>query len=138
VSVVEVIGLGTAGVAFGAMAGLLGIGGGVFIVPFLVLGLALSQQDAEATSLAVVVPSAIAASALLQRRGVGDLRLGLRIGAMGVAGAVAGAFAAIALPTNDLRLVFSVFLAIVGARMVVRGLRVRSRQRATGGTSVNP
>src|SRR5512146_1039831 len=100
-----VFGLGT-----GAASGLLGVGGGTLMVPFLTLAVGLSQHAAEATSLLVVLPTAIVASFFLRRHGVGDLRVALRFGVLGAAGGVLGALAALALPGNVLRLIFAVFL----------------------------
>ena len=111
------------GVATGVAAGVLGVGGGVMMVPFLVLAIGYSQHQAEATSLLVVLPTAIVASIALRRRGIGDLGLALRFGAVGAIGGAAGAAAALALPAGTLRLVFAAFLALVGARLVRDGIR---------------
>ncbi len=106
------------GVVTGAAAGLLGVGGGTLMVPFLTLAVGLSQHAAEATSLLVVLPTAIVASIVLHRRGVGNLPVALRFGAVGAAGGVLGALAALALPGPTLRLIFAAFLLLVSARMV--------------------
>jgi uncharacterized membrane protein YfcA len=106
------------GVLAGFGAGLLGVGGGAIIVPFLVLAAGMPQHAAQATSLLVVVPTATMASVVLWRRGVGDLGVALRIGVCGAIGGVAGALVALALPGAALRAVFAVFLAGVGIRMI--------------------
>jgi uncharacterized protein len=106
------------GVLTGATAGLLGIGGGLLIVPFLTLAADVPQHEAEATSLLVVLPTALAASVVLQRRGVGDLGTALRFGVVGAVGAVAGALLALELSGQTLRLVFAAFVALVGLRLV--------------------
>ena len=113
------------GLCAGIASGLLGIGGGTLMVPFLVLAAGLSQQEANATSLLVVVPTAVVGTWALRRRGVGDLKLSLRLGLFGVAGGVAGALLALVLPSESLRIVFAVFLTYSGARMVRNGLRAR-------------
>jgi uncharacterized protein len=113
-----VFGLGT-----GAAAGLLGVGGGILMVPFLTLAVGLSQHAAEATSLVVVLPTAIVASVALRRRGVGDLGLALRFGLVGALGGAAGALLALALPAATLRVVFAAFLTVVGLRLVHDGVR---------------
>jgi uncharacterized protein len=113
------------GVLVGAAAGLLGVGGGVLMVPFLTLVAGMSQHEAEATSLLVVLPTAIVASLVLRRRGVGDLGVALRIGLIGTVGGVAGSLLALALPSHDLRLVFAVFLALVAIRLVRDSLVTR-------------
>jgi uncharacterized protein len=106
------------GVATGAAAGLLGVGGGIMIVPFLTLVADVPQHAAEATSLLVVLPTAIAASIVLRRRGVGDLATALRFGLVGALGGAAGAVLALALPGPTLRIVFAVFLGLVAVRLV--------------------
>jgi len=76
------------GVVVGVASGLLGVGGGTLIVPFLTLAVGLSQHAAEATSLLVILPTAIAGSLALRRRGVGDLGLALRFGVVGAVGRI--------------------------------------------------
>ena len=122
-SVALVVALVVFGLFTGMASGLLGVGGGVFMVPFLVLAAGLSQHSAQATSLAVVLPTAIVGSWALHRSGVGDLRQSLIIGALGAAGAVLGALLALALPGDVLQLVFAVFLGIIGLRLVVDAAR---------------
>ena len=116
------------GVLAGAGSGLLGVGGGTFVVPYLVLVVGLSQHEAQATSLLVVLPTAIVAAESLRRRGVGDVRLGLRIGVVGVAGGVAGALLALVLPASLLRLGFAVLLAGVGVRLLLDARRAAGRR----------
>ena len=116
------LGLAAFGVGTGAAAGLLGVGGGVLMVPFLTLAIGLSQHAAEATSLVVVLPTAVVASLALRRRGVGDLRVALRFGVVGALGGIAGALLALALPGSALEVVFAVFLGVVGLRLVHDGL----------------
>jgi hypothetical protein len=110
------------GLGSGAAAGLLGVGGGALMVPFLTLASGLSQHAAEATSLVVVLPTAVVASLALRRRGVGDLQVALRFGVVGALGGVGGALLALALPASALRLVFAGFLGLVGLRLVRDGL----------------
>ena len=111
------------GLLTGVAAGVLGVGGGIMIVPFLTLAVGLSQHAAQATSLVVVLPTAIVASLVLRRRGIGQLGAALRFGLVGALGAGGGALLALALPAEALRLVFAAFLALVGARLLLDGLR---------------
>ena len=119
------VSLAAFGVLAGGSAGLLGVGGGTLMVPFLTLVAGMSQHAAEATSLLVVLPTAIVASFVLHRRGVGDVGVGLRIGLLGTAGGVLGALLALALPGHVLRLVFAVFLALVAVRLIRDALVAR-------------
>jgi uncharacterized membrane protein YfcA len=111
------------GVVTGVAAGVLGVGGGILMVPFLTLVAGMPQHAAEATSLLVVLPTAVVASLVLRRRGIGELGVALRFGVVGAAGAAAGALLALALPGHLLRIVFAVFLALVGVRLVRDGLQ---------------
>lgn len=78
----------------------------------------MSQHEAEATSLLVILPTAIAASVPLRRRRIGDLPIALSLGAVGAIGAAVGALLAVSLPADTLQLVFAVVVAIVGFRLV--------------------
>jgi uncharacterized membrane protein YfcA len=106
----------------GGAAGLLGVGGGIMMVPFLTLVTGLSQHAAEATSLLVVLPTAVVATVVLQRKGIGNAWLALRFGALGAVGGVLGALVALSLPGHVLRVVFACFLAAVAVRLVRDGL----------------
>ena len=111
------------GVVAGVASGLLGVGGGTLIVPFLTLAAGFSQHAAEATSLLVILPTAIAGTLALRRRGVGNPGVALRFGTIGAIGAVAGALLALALPAATLRVIFAVFVGIVGLRLIRDGLK---------------
>lgn len=115
------------GALTGVASGLLGVGGGTLMVPFLTLAVGLTQHQAEATSLLVILPTAIAGTLALRRRGVGEAGVALRFGVVGAVGAVLGALLALALPASTLRLVFAGFVAIVGVRLLRDGLRAHSR-----------
>jgi uncharacterized protein len=110
------------GAAAGVLAGLLGVGGGTLLVPFLVLAVGMSQHEAEGTSLLVILPTAIVASLTLRRQGVGDLPAALAFGVVGSVGGAAGALLALALPADVLRALFAVFLGVVGLKLVRDGL----------------
>jgi uncharacterized membrane protein YfcA len=120
-------GLVAFGFLAGAAAGLLGIGGGIMIVPFLTLVAGVSQHQAEATSLLVILPTAIVATIALRRKGIGDTALALRFGTLGAAGGVVGALAALALPAHVLRLVFALFLAAAAVRLLRDGFSTTAR-----------
>ena len=109
-------------VAFGYLTGvlsaLLGVGGGIFMVPALVLVANFDQQTAQATSLLVVLPTAIVATQKLRRAGIGNPALSLRIGTLGVVGGALGALLALHLSGNVLRYAFASLLLVVGARLL--------------------
>jgi len=116
------------GVLTGGTAGLLGVGGGLLIVPFLTLVADVPQHAAEATSLLVILPTSIVASLVLRRRGIGDLGTALRFGVFGAVGGAAGALLALALSGHTLRVVFAVFVGLIGIRLVRDGLLAQTRR----------
>src|SRR6185503_13147295 len=82
------------GLAAGLIAGLLGVGGGILMVPALVVFLGLSQLDAEATSLLAIVPTALVGAWRQDRYGNVRRRDGLIVGGLSIAGGAAGVAAA--------------------------------------------
>ncbi len=112
-----------AGVAVGGLSALFGVGGGVLMVPFMVLVLETSQHVAEGTSLAVIVPTAIAGVVAHRSRGLGSLRTGAWVGIGGIAGAYVGARLALNVQGDTLRIVFAGLIALIGVRLIAQGLR---------------
>jgi uncharacterized membrane protein YfcA len=117
--------LGVVAVGFlaGIIAGMLGVGGGALFAPALVLFLGESQLHAEATSLVAIVPTALAGAWNQRRYGNLRLREGLTLGALAVAGALAGVAIANVLPERALRITFAVFILVVASQLVRRELR---------------
>ena len=71
----------------------------------------------------MILPTAIVGSLTLQRRGVGNLRVALRFGLVGALGAFAGAKLALALPGSTLKIIFAVFVGLVGTKLAWDGWR---------------
>ena len=111
------------GLSAGVLSALMGVGGGIILVPALVLLFSFSQHTAEGTSLLVIVPTALMGAARHARRGYTDWRLGLLVGAGGVLGGLAGAQLALALPGEWLSRLFAVFLALMALQLLVRSRR---------------
>jgi uncharacterized membrane protein YfcA len=107
VSAADVLGLVGVGIGAGLASGLLGVGGGVLMVPGLVIFLHQSQLHAEATSLLAIV--LVAAVGTWRQRGYGNVRLrdGLVIGVLSPLGVAAGAVLANAVPERALELSFA-------------------------------
>ena len=111
------------GLVAGVVAGLLGVGGGALFVPALTIGLGLSQLDAEATSLLAIIPVAFVGAVRQRSHGNVDVRTGVVLGVVAVAGAVAGVAIANAVPERGLEVGFGLFLLFVAGRLVWRDLR---------------
>ena len=113
------------GLAAGFIAGMLGVGGGVLIVPGLVVFVGLSQLDAEATSLVAIVPTAIVGTWRQDRYGNVRRRDAALIGVLSAGGGLGGVALANALPERALEIGFAALLLVVAARLAHRAL-VRS------------
>ena len=108
-----VFGGGVAG-AFGA---LLGLGGGVLIVPLLTLGFGLPLREAVGASLVCVIVTSSAAASVYLQRDVANLRLGMTLEMFTASAALAGGLVAFALPDRALALMFAALLLYVAATM---------------------
>jgi uncharacterized membrane protein YfcA len=107
------------GFAAGMLGGMIGIGGGLIIVPALVYFLSFSQHKAQGTSLGLLIlPVAILGVINYYKKGyvdpkvVGLLALGF------VAGSYLGSKWALALPQGTLKKVFAVFLLLLSLKML--------------------
>lgn len=116
------------GLAGGAIAGLLGVGGGVLFVPGLVIFLSLSQHVAEATSLLAIVPVAIVGAITHDRNGNVRRRDGVLVGLFALGGAAAGVVVANALSGTALRVGFSLLLVFVAAQLARDAMRRPPRE----------
>lgn len=104
----------------GVIAAMLGIGGGVFIVPalqLLPLSVNFSPQMASGTSLAMILFTALSSTASYTRQKRIDYRIGLFFATITVPGALLGAYATKIIPAELLILIFAVFLLYVASRM---------------------
>lgn len=117
---IEVLGYVALGVGVGALSSFLGVGGGVILVAVLVTASDFAQQEAQATALAFMVPTATIGVLAARRHGLGDLRASAVLGAGGAAAAVGGALVALALPGDVLRDVFAAFIGVLGLTMLLR------------------
>lgn len=106
------------GMLAGAVSGLIGLGGGVFIVPALVYMFKMSQHEAQGTSLAtLLLPIGLFGFWEYYRHGHVDLRIAAWLALGFSIGAYAGGLWAQAIPDLMLRRVFAVTLFIIAARI---------------------
>lgn len=110
----------------GVLAGLLGIGGGIVIVPVLEASLTYLGVDASirmhvavATSLATIIPTSIASSRAHHLRGAVDVELVRRWTIFVLLGAVAGTVVAARVHSDVLSIVFAVVALVVALKMVL-------------------
>ena len=107
------------GLGIGTLSGLLGVGGGIFLVPILTGYFLVDQHKAHGTSLAVVVPTGIMGAIVYGYNGSMDLSLAAKLAVGGVIGAALGARLMKKLPAAQLKRLFGVMLILVGIRMVL-------------------
>jgi uncharacterized protein len=107
------------GILAGLLAGFFGVGGGILFVPTL-LGLGLSQIDAEAASLLAILPTVAAGALRQQRYGNVRWRDALLLGTVSVAGVAVGVQVATGLPEDVLRRLFALLLLGVAAQLAWR------------------
>jgi uncharacterized membrane protein YfcA len=136
------------GAVTGVLSGLLGIGGGTLLVPFLYLLMANPQWSgvgvdgvhhaamAHATSLAVILPTALSGLRSFRRHGLVDWEVVAPLGMAAAVAAFVGAQLAAQLPGTLLKALFGCLLLVVGARMVGVGLRGAPSPEARPGGSV--
>jgi uncharacterized membrane protein YfcA len=109
------------GLVAGVLSGLLGIGGGVIIIPILILLFGLTQQQAQGTTLALMVPpiGLLAAWAYYQQ-GYVDIKIAAFVCVDFFVGGYFGAKLATALPTSILQKVFGAALLLTAIYMIIR------------------
>lgn len=123
---IELVALAAIGLTAGFAAGLLGVGGGIVMVPAMVLALGFDQHVAQGTSLVVIIPAALAGSVTHYRNGRVSLRDAALLAAGGIGGAVVGSVSALSADDTVLRRLFGAFLLVVAVRMMLgRGRRQR-------------
>jgi uncharacterized membrane protein YfcA len=105
------VGIGTCA---GLLSGLLGVGGGIVMIPFLVM-LGFSQHEAHATSLAAICPIALVGAAKFASAGEIEYGLAIALAAGSVVGAPLGARVMAGLPEGSLKVVFGVVMIVSGA-----------------------
>jgi uncharacterized protein len=112
--------LAAIGTVAGLFSGLFGVGGGVVIVPLLVLWLGFGERRATGTSLTAIV--IIAAVATLAHGAYGNLHLreGLLVGLPAVVGVVAGTELQRRIPTRVISLMFAAMLVVTAGELLLR------------------
>jgi uncharacterized protein len=107
------------GCAAGALSGLIGIGGGVLLIPALIFILGFSQHMAEGTTLAAMVPPiGILAAYVYYQNGSVDIRAAAFIAVGFLAGGFFGAKLALQISSASLQKIFAFILILMGIKML--------------------
>ena len=108
------------GLVAGVMSGLLGIGGGIFIIPVLVFLLGFSQQTAQGTTLAMMVPPiGLLAAWAYYKAGFVDIKVAGLMCIGFFIGGLFGAKFAIALSGVTLSRIFGASMLVVSIKMIL-------------------
>jgi uncharacterized membrane protein YfcA len=107
------------GAAAGMLSGLVGIGGGIIIVPSLVYFLSFSQKSAQGTSLGILLlPVGILAVLQYYKAGYVDVKTVWLVAIGFLAGSFFGSKIALSLPQETVKKIFAIFLILIAVKML--------------------
>lgn len=107
------------GAVGGLLSGMFGVGGGIVMVPLLMLMARMDQRRASATSLVAIVPSAVVGTIGYGLQGQIEWLAAALIAAGAIVGAPIGAWLMRTLPLGWLRWLFIVFLLVIAVRLIL-------------------
>ena len=108
------------GIITGVMAGMLGIGGAIIMIPALVYLLGISQQSAQGTSIAVMLPPVgILAAFNYYKAGHVNIKWAVILAICFLIGSYFGSKMALNIPQAMLKKIFGILLLLVAARMLL-------------------
>ena len=107
------------GVLVSAFGVIVGFGGGVFLVPILIIFFGYNIEIAIGSTMSAMMPAAIVASLFNLRDRSIDYLVGILIQLPAMAGTVLGAFMVAFLPVRELQMVFAVFVLGIGVLMLL-------------------
>ena len=114
-----IIALVLIGLAAGALSGLVGVGGGIVIVPALVYLLSFSQKDAQGTSLGILLlPVGILAVMQYYKQGHVDVRVVVIVSLAFIVGGLFGSKLALTLNEITVKRIFAVFMLVMAIKML--------------------
>ena len=111
------------GVAAGILSGMFGVGGGILFVPTLVLALGLAQLEAQATSLAAMIPVVLLGAWRQHRYGNVRWRAAAAVGVSSVGGVAAGVALATSLDDVTLRRLFALLVVATAVQLALSARR---------------
>lgn len=116
----QIITLALIGILAGFIAGGLGVGGGIIIVPALVFFFGMTQHQAQGTSLAVLaVPIGFITAAFnYHKKGLINYKFALVLVAAFLIGSYFGSLISVNLPAKTLKKAFGILMLIAGAKMI--------------------
>ena len=123
---VTITGLVVLGLITGVLAGLLGVGGGIIVVPVLMVAFGASDLIAKGTSLLMMIPTAISGTIGNLRRNNVDILGGLLIGVSAAATTAGGAWIAVHIDPRLANALFAGYL-VFAVQMAMKAIKGRGR-----------
>ncbi|MGE3621199.1 MAG: TSUP family transporter [Acidimicrobiia bacterium] len=109
------------GVVAGGLGAAIGIGGGIVVVPALVLGFQYDIRVAVAASLVAVVATSTSAGSAYVGEGLANMRLGMSLEVATTIGGIVGGLVAVALPADVVAVAFAVVMVATAALVLRQG-----------------
>lgn len=107
------------GIAAGIFSGLIGVGGGLIMIPLFVLFIGLNQHEAQGLSLAVMLPPVTLLAALnYHKAGAIDWKMALIVSSFFIIGGYIGSKFALKIDQQTLKKVFGIVILIVALKMI--------------------
>lgn len=132
-----VAGLALLGLGAGTLGALVGVGGGIIVVPTLVLGFHLDIRTAISTSLVAVVATSTAAGSVYVGRGLTNMRLAMTLEIFTTLGGISGGLLAVLISPQALAALFGVIMGVTAA-LLLRGSDPARRPGAAPPASSEP
>jgi uncharacterized protein len=107
------------GLSAGILSGLVGLGGGLILIPAMVMALGMGQKEAQGTSLAIMLPPVgILAVWNYYKAGFVDMKYALIMAAAFIVGGWFGSKVAVALPVLVVKRIFAGVMIITAIKMI--------------------
>jgi uncharacterized membrane protein YfcA len=123
----HIVALVAIGVATGILAGLLGVGGGVIMVPAMMMLRHLPSAMAKGTSVSVIIPTSLMGTYRNRTKKTVDLRAAAAVGLAGIPSAIVGGWISARMSDTVSNVLFASLLLVVAVRLV---LQIRSDDKA--------
>lgn len=121
------------GIAAGILGGLVGVGGGIIIVPALVYFIGFSQKTAQGTSLGLIMlPVGILGVLQYYKQGHVDFRVVAILAVGFLAGSYFGSKIALSLPQETVKKIFAVLMIIIAIKMLFFDKPAKAEEQANG------
>ena len=112
--------LAAIGILAGFIGGSMGVGGGIIIIPALMIFLGFSQKEAQGTSLAVLtMPVAFMAAFNYYKGGYINMKFATIMIVTFVIGSYFGSKFALSIPASTLKKIFAILLLVIGVKMLL-------------------